>query len=308
MITLGEVVDIRDIQNGSRVRVRIRPTDNDLTDDKVPFGYPLLPKMLHVKPKLHEMVFVIFADDKDAQSQRYYIGPVISQPQYFEKQLYGAGASDLLQGATEKKNTLLDRITDKFKKILTPAEIAQKEKEIKQLLPNDNDIAISSRKNTDILLKDNDIQIRCGVKLLDNSLIEFNTTKSAFFKLKHYPYSYSFTHNNKTETINSAATIYADKINLISTNGNPHIPINSAEELLNDKAIEEFIKTAHPIPYGDKLCEMLSELIKVFREHTHNYTNLSPVPDPNYVNFVMKYGYDGNRLKEMLLSKNINVN
>ena len=83
MILLGEVVDIKDVNNGGRIRARIRPTDNTIKlDNKIPYAFPLLPKMLHVKPKLHEMVLVVLSDDKDEGSQRYYIGPVISQPQF----------------------------------------------------------------------------------------------------------------------------------------------------------------------------------------------------------------------------------
>lgn len=290
MIILGEVVDIKDVNNGGRVRVRIRPSDNIVTNDSdIPFAYPLLPKMLHVKPKLHEMVFIILMDDKNKDSQRYYIGPVISQPQFIEKQLYGAGASNLLQGSPQ---------------IPSPSN----EYETKGLLPSDETVAISSRKNTDILLKDNDILIRCGVKLLNDSKIEFNQKNPAFIKLKYYPYSFTTNINNKTETINSVATIHADKINLISSNGEPYVGITDKEHLLNDKAIENFLKNGHEVPYGDKLCELLSAFIKVFREHTHNYNNLPPVHDPNYTQFVTKYGRDGKFLKELLLSKNIKIN
>jgi hypothetical protein len=290
MITIGEVVDIKDVNNGGRIRVRIRPIDNIVkSDSSVPFAYPLLPKMLHIKPKLHEMVFIIFSEDNNKESQRYYVGPVISQPQFLEKQLYGAGASNLLQGSLNK-----------------PAP--SNEYETKGLLASDNDISLSSRKNTDILLKDNDILIRCGVKLLNDSKIEFNQKNPAFIKLKYYPYSYTTTINNKTETINSVATIHADKINLISSNGDPYVGITDKEHLLNDKAIENFLKNGHEVPYGDKLCELLSAFIKVFREHTHNYNNLPPVHDPNYTQFVTKYGIDGKFLKELLLSKNIKIN
>ena len=283
-------IDIKDVNNGGRVRVRIRPSDNIVTNDSdIPFAYPLLPKMLHVKPKLHEMVFIILMDDKNKDSQRYYIGPVISQPQFIEKQLYGAGASNLLQGSPQ---------------IPSPSN----EYETKGLLPSDETVAISSRKNTDILLKDNDILIRCGVKLLNDSKIEFNQKNPAFIKLKYYPYGFTTNINNKTETINSVATIHADKINLISSNGEPYVGITDKEHLLNEKAIENFLKNGHEVPYGDKLCELLSAFIKVFREHTHNYNNLPPVHDPNYTQFVAKYGIDGKFLKELLLSKNIKIN
>jgi hypothetical protein len=108
--------------------------------------------------------------------------------------------------------------------------------------------------------------------------------------------------------LNSTATIYADKINLISSNGDPYIGISDKEDLLNDSTLEKFLKTGHEVVYGDKLCELLSEFIKVFKDHTHNYNNLPVVHDPNYTQFITKYGVDGKYLKDMLLSKNIKVN
>ena len=290
MIILGEVVDIKDINNGGRIRVRIRPIDNTVRlDSEVPFAFPLLPKMLHVKPKLHEMVFIILSDDNNKESQRYYIGPVISQPQFFEKQIYGAGPSTLLQGSSQK-----------------PAP--SYEYETNGLLPTDNDVALSSRKNTDILLKDNDILIRCGVKILNNSEVFFNQKNPAFVKLKYYPYGHNFEYSGRVENVSSVATIHADKINLISSNGDPYIGITDKENLLNDSAIEEFLNSGHEIPYGDKLCDLLSSFIKVFKDHTHNYNNLPVVHDPNYNEFITKYGVDGKFLKDILLSKNIKIN
>jgi hypothetical protein len=71
MIILGEVVSLNDPNGGERIKVRIRPGDNKIVEDeKLPFAYPLLPKMFHVKPKLHETVFVILENDKDTYSQR----------------------------------------------------------------------------------------------------------------------------------------------------------------------------------------------------------------------------------------------
>lgn len=290
MIFLGEVVDIKDINNGGRIRARIRPIDNTIKlDNKIQYAFPLLPKMLHVKPKLHEMVLVVLSDEKDEGSQRYYIGPVISQPQFLEKDIYGAGASNMLQGSSNKPAP-----SDEYK--------------LKGLLPSDNDVSLSSRKNTDIILKDNDLLIRCGVKILDETEIKFNQKNPAFLKLKYYPYGHNFEHSGRVENVSSVATIHADKINLISSNGDPYIGVTDKTDLLNDNAIEKFLKNGHAIPYGDKLCDLLSEFIKVFKEHTHNYNNLPVVHDPNYNEFITKYGVDGKFLKDILLSKNIKIN
>lgn len=290
MITIGEVVDVNDINNGQRIRVRIRPTDNYIQkNNEIPFAFPLLPKMLHVKPKVGEAVFIIFTDDKNEQSQRYYIGPIISQSQFINKDLYGAGATNMLQGAIFSPSPSLKNETD-------------------GLLASNDDVAINGRKNTDIILKDNDLQIRCGVKLITNKNIEYNKRNPSFLKIKYYPNALLHKTNDSMEDVHSVATLFAHKINLISSDGTPYIESSDKKELLDDNTILNILDTAHQLPYGDKLCELLSEFIKVFKRHTHNYNNLPIVHDPNYLQFINKYGEDGAHLKDILLSKNIRIN
>ena len=77
-----KVLSIKDDTDSDLIQVRIEPEDNGIKNDKkLPYAYPLLPKAFHVKPKVGEGVLVFVAIADDANSQRYYIGPVISQDQ-----------------------------------------------------------------------------------------------------------------------------------------------------------------------------------------------------------------------------------
>ena len=74
-----KVVSVEDDTDADRIKVRLSPEDNAKTIDEIDYAFPLLPKMFHVKPKIGEAVFLLLATTNDGESQRYYIGPVISQ-------------------------------------------------------------------------------------------------------------------------------------------------------------------------------------------------------------------------------------
>ena len=72
----------KDGYDGLRVRAELLQ-DEAGNYDKIPWAFPLLPKVFQSIPKVGEAVFVIVNDEGDKTiSQRYFIGPIISQPQY----------------------------------------------------------------------------------------------------------------------------------------------------------------------------------------------------------------------------------
>jgi len=303
MIATGEVISITDSKDGERIKARVRPIDNRLKDDELPFVYPLLPKMLHIKPKVGETVLVVSEDENKTDGQRYYLGPIISQPQFFECQYYLGGATNLMKGGSM-------------------ATMSPVTNENKGAFAKDEDIAIYGRKNTDIILTDNDIRVRCGVHTLKDQNIKFNVDNPAFLKLKFYPdgLSYKKRINSKTtdmrksvitestEKIGSTASIVADKINLIGNMGDPYIRMDDKNESLSDEQMVQFLQKAHQLPYGDKLCEFLSEFLIMFKNHTHNYTNLPIVNDDTVKSFERKYGTTKDQIGKILLSDSVRIN
>ena len=303
MIATGQVISINDTFDGERIKVRIRPFDNRLKDEELPFAYPLLPKILHIKPKVAEAVLVICEDNNPNGGQRYYLGPLISQPQFFESQYYIGGATNGMKGGSM---TAQSPVTNANKGAFAKPE----------------DIAIYGRKNTDIILTDNDVRIRCGVHELRDQKVSFNTMNPAFLKLKFYPDGLSYLKCDnelkddmsqsaiieKTETIGSVATLVADKINLIGNTGDPHIKVNDTDGSLSDEQMVYFLQNAHQLPYGDKLCEFLAELLVMFKNHTHNYTNLEIVRDDTVKAFDRKYGTTQDQIGKILLSDTVRIN
>jgi hypothetical protein len=55
-----------------------------------------MPKQFQVVPKVGEGVFIINEDDKRKDSNRYYIGPIIPQPQYNTKSEFQYGRGEAL--------------------------------------------------------------------------------------------------------------------------------------------------------------------------------------------------------------------
>ena len=279
-IRICQVVGIDDDTDGNRIRARVLPEDNKLTNNEVPYAFPLLPKMLHVKPKLGESVLVICCDANNGNSDRFYIGPLISQPQYMYKDDFDHGALTLLKGA-----------------ITAPTEALSNNPNSNGCLPKNDEIAICGRKNSDIILSDNDIRVRCGSHLVDENnktKIIFNGKNSSFFKLKYHVTPLD--NGNK-----STATIVADEINLLSNQSKDSFNLNDSNESINDDEMNKIIETAHVLPYGDKLVEFLKLFLTAFKTHTHPYSGLPPCNDSTY-KAVDQYNLND------ILSKNVRIN
>lgn len=260
-----EVLSVDDPQGGGRIKVRMIPEDNNAASlDDIPYAFPLLPKILHVKPKVGEAVYVIPAVTRDGFSQRVYLGPIISQLPRIEKDDYATTALSMFPGA-----------------YYTPSAAASQNPETEGAYPNDDDIAILGRRNTDIQIKPNDIRIRAGVKKsspVNRYSSTFNKKNPAYLKLKY--------HEDKSDNdeYKSTATLVADRINLIGNNSKEYFNTTDKTDLVTDSTMDEIMKKAHQLPYGDILIEFLDKLRKEVMTHTHPFPTLPPCSTESMVN------------------------
>lgn len=249
-----KVISITDVNDAGRIKVRLEPDDNDKTDQELDYAFPLMPKMLHVKPKVGEAVLV-FTATSDGNSQRYYIGPVISQEQRMKKDPFWGGADAFLRGAFRKFGQALN---------LDPVS--------RGVLPNDDDIVLKGRKNAEIQITEDDIRIKAGVKIVkDNGKIRFNTKNPSYAKFKYH---------GDTPLIGntySTSTIVADKISLLSTSSSNDFKLTDREELITDEELAKVIESAYKLPYGEKLVEFLNVFVNTFLKHTHKFSMLPPL-------------------------------
>ena len=252
-----KVISISDDTDADRIKVRLIPEDNSKSIDEIDYAFPLLPKMFHVKPKVGEAVLVLLAVTNDGNSQRYYIGPVVSQDHRLNFDPYFQGADSFLRGAY-KKFDVAPRMNPDHNGIL----------------PNDNDIVIRGRKNADIQITDDDVRIKAGVKVVDDTNaynMKFNIKSPSYAKFKYHNASLA-------DGSKSTATIVSDKIALLSNNSPNYFCTTDRKDLITDDELNRVIESAYKLPYGEKLVEFLKVFVDAFVKHTHPFQMLPPNP------------------------------
>lgn len=258
------VMGVDDETGGGRILVQMMSRADSIEGPS--YAFPLLPKVFHVKPKVGECVLIVSQDLTKPSTQRYYIGPIISQPQYFNY--------DARDNSTRLLGSKVNGADEN--------PILTKYKEVAGTQPGNGDVAILSRRDSDIILKDNELNIRCGVKSTnpyDTKEFKFNGEHPAFIKLQHEP-NPTISENNQYE---SSVNIVADKINLIGTDSREKFKIYDKDknnDLLNTEEVKAFIEKAHELPYGDTLVEFLDIFRKAFLMHEHSWAQKPPTPCP----------------------------
>ncbi len=289
IVKICEVISVDDQQKGDRIKVRLYPEDNRKPIVDIPYAYPLLPKMFHVIPKVGEAVLVLLTGVNDGNTNRYYIGPIISQPQNMDFDGFSSGALSLYPDTFINPKMAHDRIPD-----------------TKGAFCDDTDIAIYGRKGCDIIMKEDDIRIRCGARIDDvNSLIgqSFNKLSPAYLKMKYHETPKKVVNETTgfEHKYNSTATLVADQINLISNEGKTYFNTTNNVDLITDEEMEKIIQKAHVLPYGDTLVEFLRYFLRMFKEHAHPYPGMPTILPSGNESF---FNYDLNQI----LSKNVRIN
>lgn len=308
----GKVTDISDPYNAGRIKVFIKGVDDNNSNPKSKIGsedtgvvmeaFPLLPKMLHVMPSLNESVF-IFVLPSDGTLQRFWVGPIISQPQHLIQDLHMSTAQAALKKGTSQL-TLAKGLTGQ------PNAVG--------VYPDEKYVSVQGRDNTDIIHKSSELLFRAGKFVKGNPLV-YNDKTMGYIQIKDN----MFLENEKksgerggpwspgqnqqsfdTRKVGSALTFVGNEINLISHDGSPHFPnLLSTDEKTQEQQVRDIIEKAHPLVFGDKLIEILRIMIDFDTMHIHNIN--SPPVESQEINrklLTAKGGIDA------ILSKNIRIN
>ena len=167
IIRVGEVISVVDTTKSGRIKVRITGVDDTESDKNLIDCVPLLPKYLITLPKAGECVFVFQYEYNDSsptasfKNKRFWIGPLITQPNRLPEETYNSALSILPDGYTKLKDPNL--------------EIGA--------YGEDEDIILQGRYNTDILQKDRQIWLRVG-KNIEGELSKFNNKTLGYVQLK----------------------------------------------------------------------------------------------------------------------------
>ena len=137
---LCDVLPDADPSDAGRIKVKINGIDQ-----VAQWCFPLLPKLIHVRPKPGETVIVFFEEDGAVYDNRYYIGPVLSQPYFYEYEGF--------------LTTSLSALADKRCELAEPPSSVE---DYKATFPTDDDVALIGRKNAELRLKENEVRVLCG--------------------------------------------------------------------------------------------------------------------------------------------------
>ena len=274
IIQYGHVEWTDDELDGMRIKVRLNQDRVGTTS--LPYAFPLLPKTFQSMPKKGEGVFVFTMELSNNESQRFYLGPIISQPQYFNHDnYYILGGQEFQQAASLLKGA---------GNAAPKGGISTYDK-TKHAFPDRDSVAVIGRDAEDIEIKEGEIDIRCGIRgeapaKNENIFgkVVFNSKDPAYIQLKYNQGGLCGGNETKTTSI---ANIVAGKINLVSTNDEAYTEcsydsVDGSRTLLSK--YEQLMKDLHKVPWGDKLIEFLDLFRNMYAQHTHPNPLLPPFP------------------------------
>lgn len=287
IVKIGKVREVENVysKNGSDgMRVRA-----ELNDDKpkklesIPWAVPLMPKVFHVLPKVGEAVLVITEEANNKQSQRYYIGPIITQPQYM-------------------KYNKKEDATSTFKNFeYKPIEKISNFDMARGAFPNNEDVSVIGRGSEDVTLKydeatkKSEVDIRAGIRTEPSMAREsgaignimFNSIDPAYIQLKYK----AGLAKNQNHQVSSMINMVADNINLISNrDNNVSDNIHDKDFLVKDEDSDTVMDRLHQVPMGDKLVELLTIMKGAIMNHVHPWAGMEQCGDwPGYISQLEKY-------------------
>jgi hypothetical protein len=292
-IHMAKVISVEDDLNVGRIQVFIRGIDE--SRGTLPYAYPLMSRIVHVMPKVGEIVLVFFADaKKNSQSQklsnRFWVGPIITNYEHIENDNNDFSYS---QDTVLTRNTSGDpyqnpvRVSNKKSKEINIFPVDNKTPPSKQ--GNLGEVGIIGRNNTDVVQSDNKVTTRAG-KHLKNKPLEPNNKNPAYSVLE-------FVDENSSYGLTAGDEIY-----LISHKGRFKF-----KKVLTNSDLTDLRQNTQSMLYGELTIQYLKTLTEVFLSHIHQHPQKEPTYSQN-----SKYKIEDLRKElqniEKLLAKNLKIN
>lgn len=312
-----------------RIKVRV-DSDGSKSISDLPWAFPAIPKAVHVMPKVGEGVWVLNSTISKPDSQRYYIGPIVSQPQFntfcsFDGNMLpgdnGIGRGPAMSLLSNKKPTTVEPL----------ASINRKKELTDGAFPRNDDIALVGRGQEDIVLKygnkgsgtESEVDLRAGIRLrsTDDTIpylrgnVLFNSKNPAYVQVKYStsgiagvragagdddPIKYE---SMDSRTANGVVNVVADKINLISHKDSSGFggKIADKDNLIKDGELDEIMSQLHKCVYGDELITLLKKIITALAFHTHPHNQLIPTWEGTDMPELIAYPF------EKIISPNVRI-
>lgn len=303
-IQMGEVISVDDPKGLGRIKVRVKGPvskggDDSILDADLPWAFPLLTKIFSGKPKVKEAVLIFTFSEYQTHVDRLYLGPIISQPQQLNfDPFYTSAWAGFSFGSQQP--------TVSYKTI----------PEIKGVFPDEEDVSIQGRDNTDIILKPNEILLRAGKFIQTNPNknnpfnFTFNAKTQGYIQIKNDAVTKKGT-DEIPEERGTITNIVANKINLLThKDGSPIFNLTNQDNLISDDEMARILDEAHQLPFGDILLEYLKLFKEALFNHVHNgngnkATDLTASGNQQALAAFKQKAED---LEKQMLSKNIRIN
>lgn len=287
ILVVGKVREVENVysKDGAdalRVRAEIMQDHASSLED-IPWAFPLMPKTFQSVPKVGEAVLIIMDRVEDTTSQRYYIGPIISQPQFMEY-CTKEDATTLLQSKNRK-----------------PIGMISNNDSTRGSFPNASDIAVVGRGEEDVTLKydkttnTSEVNIRAGIRQEPSSEsgddikgnVIFNEIDPAYIQVKR---KNSIATKSGHEA-NSIVNVVADRVNIMSNRDDAvSHDLHDKETLVAEERMDEIMDSLHQVPMGDKLVELLELMRGAIMNHVHPWPGMPQSGDwHEYVNKLSSY-------------------
>jgi hypothetical protein len=308
IIRYGEVMSVDDPLGLGRIKVWIKGSVSTGGDDerlggeigyeKLPWSLPLLPKHINITPKVGEGVFIFSFDKQKEGVDRLYIGPIISQSNKLD---FDSARTTALAGFTFGP--------------ITPDVNPKNVPDLKGVFPDKNDISLQGRYNTEITQKNNEVLIIAG-KFVETKIsptnpypIKFNTDTQGYIQIKNNVKLPKLTETEVSNRVGTVTNIVSNKINLITHGGSKNYNTTNPNDLISNIELDNILKTAHQLPYGDILLEYLILLKEAFLAHVHSGNGRTPTDLTISGNkqSVNEFTKKASKLEQTMLSKNIRI-
>jgi hypothetical protein len=301
-IAIGKVVSIDDPLNLNRIKVFINGSankggDNGQTIDELSWVTNLLPSFVTITPKVGEGVYIFTISNEDKHIDRFYLGPIISQQSNLNFDPLQTSALNALSFATQTPNIAISRIP-----------------ELKGVFPDIQDISMAGRKNTFLIHKDNEIQLKVGSWVPSSPtktnpyFFSYNKTSQAYIQIKNNVVFQKAT--TTTPSIQGSVTnIVSNKINLLTYLGGSNFNLLNQDNLISDDDQINIISKAYSMLYGEIVLQYLRLLKNAFLNHVHAGNGLSPCDlTTSNTQFVNSFKTNADQLEKAMLATNIKIN
>ena len=304
--------ELSDTAGAMRIKVKLDSDGEGVRLEDLPYAFPAMPKSMQSVPKVGEGVLVLTSELGNPNSQRYYLGPIISQPQFNSYCEFDGGRGDAV--------SLLDVGKPTKKQPLTA--ISRKKSLTEGAFPKPDDVSLIGRGQEDITLRyrnspngyTSEVILRSGARLepTDTNVkylrgnVVFNNEDPSYIKVSYNRNGLAGlergTGDGNVDKYESpekrqargVTNIVSDKINLISHKDTEAFgeAISDRNDMLDNMELDEIMSRLHRAVYGDELIALLKKIVSVISNHTHPFPMKPPVIGGTELEDLQGYQYE----------------